>query len=214
MNNFLLLLSNYNLRFIKVDEHRLFSMVGNVNHQGVVAQINKFTPPKSLTDLLIGIKGIPLILVLDGVNDPHNLGACLRVADGAGVDAIIAPKDKSVGLNSTVIKVASGAADSVPYISVTNLSRAMDELKEHDIWLMGTCSEVDKTIYDVDYLSGTAFIIGAEGFGLRRLTKKKCDHLLKIPMTGSLQSLNVAVASGVCLYEACRQRIHNFSRIN
>ena len=147
-----------------------------------------------------------MLLVLDGVTDPHNLGACLRVADGVGAHAVIAPKDRAVGLNATVAKVASGAAETVPYITVTNLARTLRELQERDIWLIGTADEVDKTIYDVDMTGGIALVMGAEGEGMRRLTRETCDHLVSIPMLGSVESLNVSVASGVCLYEARRQR--------
>ena len=141
------------------------------------------------------------------MTDPHNLGACLRVADGAGAHAVIAPKDRAVGLNATAAKVASGAADTVPYITVTNLARAMRELQEHDIWLTGTADDADQSLYGVDYTGGTAFVMGSEGEGMRRLTREHCDRLVNLPMMGSVESLNVSVASGVCLYEARRQRL-------
>jgi 23S rRNA (guanosine2251-2'-O)-methyltransferase len=147
-----------------------------------------------------------LLLVLDGVTDPHNLGACLRVADGAGVHAVIAPKDHAVGINATVAKVASGAAETVAYFMVTNLARTLNELKERDIWIIGTSDTASKTIYQADLKRPVALVLGAEGDGLRQLTAKTCDELVSIPMRGAVESLNVSVASGVCLYEALRQR--------
>ncbi len=162
----------------------------------------------SLEELLEGIENVeaPLILVLDGVTDPHNLGACLRVADGAGAHAVIAPKDHAVGINATVAKVASGAAETVPYFMVTNLARTLNELKERNIWIIGTSDDAPKTLYQVDLKGATALVLGAEGDGMRQLTRKTCDELISIPMCGGVESLNVSVASGVCLYEARRQR--------
>ena len=148
----------------------------------------------------------PLLLVLDGVTDPHNLGACLRVADGAGAHAVIAPKDHAAGINATVAKVASGAAETVPYFMVTNLARTLNELKERSIWVTGTSDDAERTLYDVDFKGPTALVLGAEGAGMRQLTRKTCDQLVRIPMMGAVESLNVSVASGVCLYEARRQR--------
>ncbi|HEX2604009.1 MAG TPA: 23S rRNA (guanosine(2251)-2'-O)-methyltransferase RlmB, partial [Oxalicibacterium sp.] len=142
----------------------------------------------------------------DGVTDPHNLGACLRVADGAGAHAVIAPKDRAVGLNATAAKVASGAADTVPYITVTNLARTLRELKERDIWVIGTDDNAEKGLYEADFAGPAALVMGSEGEGMRRLTRETCDVLVHIPMAGSVESLNVSVASGVCLYEARRQR--------
>jgi 23S rRNA (guanosine2251-2'-O)-methyltransferase len=196
-----------NLRIIQADDQRLDAMVGTRRHQGVVARAGELSLARNLSELLDAIQGPPLLLLLDGVTDPHNLGACLRVADGAGAHAVIAPKDRAVGLNATASKVASGAAESVPYITVTNLARAMRELQEHDIWLTGTTEEATETLYDVDYRGGTAFVMGSEGEGLRRLTREHCDRLVSLPMQGSVESLNVSVASGVCLYEARRQRM-------
>jgi 23S rRNA (guanosine2251-2'-O)-methyltransferase len=163
----------------------------------------------SLDDLLDDLdqRGIaPLLLVLDGVTDPHNLGACLRVADGAGAHAVIAPKDHAAGINPTVAKVASGAAETMPYFMVTNLARTLGELKERQIWVVGTSDDAPKTIYDKDLKVPTALVLGAEGDGMRQLTRKTCDELVSIPMQGAVESLNVSVASGVCLYEALRQR--------
>jgi 23S rRNA (guanosine2251-2'-O)-methyltransferase len=148
----------------------------------------------------------PLILVLDGVTDPHNLGACLRVADGAGVHAVIAPKDHAAGINATVAKVASGAAETVPYFMVTNLARTLNELKERSIWIIGTSDTAPATLYQTDLKGPVALVLGAEGAGMRQLTAKTCDALVSIPMRGAVESLNVSVASGVCLYEALRQR--------
>jgi 23S rRNA (guanosine2251-2'-O)-methyltransferase len=147
-----------------------------------------------------------LLLVLDGVTDPHNLGACLRVADGAGAHAIIAPKDHAVGINATVAKVASGAAETVPYFMVTNLARTLNELKERNIWIVGASDEAPKTLYQSDLKGPIAWVLGAEGSGLRQLTKKTCDLLVSVPMMGAVESLNVSVASGICLYESLRQR--------
>jgi len=146
------------------------------------------------------------LLVLDGVTDPHNLGACLRVADAAGAHAVIAPRDRAVGLNATAAKVASGAADTVPYITVTNLARALRELKEAGMWIIGTSDEASATLYDTKLDGPVAIVMGAEGEGMRRLTRDTCDEVMSIPMAGSVESLNVSVASGVCLYEAVRQR--------
>jgi 23S rRNA (guanosine2251-2'-O)-methyltransferase len=149
----------------------------------------------------------PLILVLDGITDPHNLGACLRVADGAGVHAVIAPKDHAAGINATVAKVASGAAETVPYFMVTNLARTLNELKERNIWIMGTSDAATQTLYQADLTRPVALVLGAEGDGMRSLTAKTCDELIRIPMMGAVESLNVSVASGVCLFEAMRQRL-------
>ena len=196
-----------NVRIIQADDARLDAMVGTRRHQGVVARAGELSLARNLAELLDAVQGPPLLLLLDGVTDPHNLGACLRVADGAGAHAVIAPKDRAVGLNATAAKVASGAADTVPYITVTNLSRAMRELQERDIWLTGTSDDAEQSLYDVDYTGGTAFVMGSEGEGLRRLTRENCDRLVSLPMMGSVESLNVSVASGICLYEARRQRI-------
>ena len=195
------------VRVIQADESRLSSMVGSRRHQGVVAKAGAVSLARNLDELLDMVVGPPLILILDGITDPHNLGACLRVADGAGAHAVIAPKDRAVGLNATAAKVASGAADTVPYITVTNLARTMRELKERDIWLIGTTEDADKGLYEADFSGGTALVMGSEGEGMRRLTRETCDLLVSVPMLGSVESLNVSVASGVCLYEARRQRM-------
>ena len=188
------------------DEHRLAQLAGSPRHQGVVARVTALPARHSLDDVLDAVQGPPLVLALDGVTDPHNLGACLRVADGAGAHAVIAPKDHAVGLNATVAKVASGAAESVPYLMVTNLARALNELKERDIAIVGLSDDADASVYDLDLTGPTAFVLGAEGTGMRQLTRKTCDRLVRIPMVGAVESLNVSVASAVCLYEARRQR--------
>jgi len=196
------------IRLIEADGPRLAKLSGGHGHQGVAARVSEIKMVHSLDELLEGIEKIesPLILVLDGVTDPHNLGACLRVADGAGAHAVIAPKDHAVGINATVAKVASGAAETVPYFMVTNLARTLNELKERNIWVIGTSDDAPKTLYQVDLKGPTALVLGAEGDGMRQLTRKTCDELISIPMCGGVESLNVSVASGVCLYEARRQR--------
>jgi 23S rRNA (guanosine2251-2'-O)-methyltransferase len=194
------------IRLIDGDGLRLSKLCGNHNHQGVVARVAEIPQVRSLDDLLDQITEPPLILVLDGVTDPHNLGAVLRVADGAGAHAVIAPKDHAVGINATVAKVASGAAETVPYFMVTNLARTLNELKERNIWIYGTSDDAPQTLYQADLKTAAAIVMGAEGDGMRQLTRKTCDALISIPMRGGVESLNVSVASGVCLYEALRQR--------
>ncbi len=199
------------LKLIESDGARLTRMCGGMMHQGVVAIVNPLIQARSVDDVLDKIEAssqpqTPLILVLDGVTDPHNLGACLRVADGAGAHAVIAPKDHAVGINATVAKVASGAAETVPYLMVTNLARTLGELKERNIWIIGTSEDAEKTIHEIDLRGPVALVLGAEGPGMRALTKKTCDELVRIPMLGAVESLNVSVASAVCLYEAVRQR--------
>ena len=196
-----------NVRIIQADDQRLNSIVGTRRHQGVVAKAGELSLARNLDELLDAIAGPPLLLILDGITDPHNLGACLRVADGAGAHAVIAPKDRAVGLNATAAKVASGAAETVPYITVTNLARTMRELKERDIWLIGTTDDAEKNLYEADFSGAAALVMGSEGEGMRRLTRETCDMLVSVPMLGSVESLNVSVASGICLYEARRQRI-------
>jgi 23S rRNA (guanosine2251-2'-O)-methyltransferase len=194
------------VRLIESDGARLTKLAGSLGHQGVAARVQIVQLATSLDDLLDAVEGPPLILVLDGVTDPHNLGACLRVADGAGAHAVIAPKDHAVGVNATVAKVASGAAQTVPYFMVTNLARTLGELKERSIWVIGTSDDAPRTLYQADLKVPTALVLGAEGSGMRQLTRKTCDELVSIPMCGAVESLNVSVASGVCLYEARRQR--------
>ncbi|MBI4989760.1 MAG: 23S rRNA (guanosine(2251)-2'-O)-methyltransferase RlmB [Rhodocyclales bacterium] len=201
------------VRVIATEPARLDGMAGShgkegmaARHQGVVARISAAQRHVTLDDVLDTLAGPALLLVLDGVQDPHNLGACLRVADAAGAHAVIAPKDRAVGLNATAIKVACGAADTVPYVTVTNLARALREMQERGIRTIGADAEADKDIYGVDLKEPLALVLGAEGGGLRRLTRETCDALVKIPLHGSVESLNVSVASGICLFEARRQR--------
>ena len=206
MRQFLERANEAGVRLIEADGMRLAKLAGRRSRQGVAARVEILAQTSSLDDLLDGIEGPPLLLVLDGVTDPHNLGACLRVADGAGAHAVIAPKDHAVGVNATVAKVASGAAETVPYFMVTNLARTLNELKERSIWCIGTSDGTSKTIYQMDLKVPVALVMGAEGDGMRQLTRKTCDELVGIPMRGAVESLNVSVASGVCLYEALRQR--------
>ncbi len=193
-------------KVVESDDARLAKLAGNDRHQGVVALVKALAARHSLDDILDAAVGPPLVLALDGVTDPHNLGACLRVADGAGAHAVIAPKDHAVGLNATVAKVASGAAETVPYLMVTNLARALTELKERDMRVVGTSDDAALTLYDLDLSGPIALVLGAEGKGLRQLTRNTCDTLVRIPMAGAVESLNVSVAAGVCLYEVLRQR--------
>ncbi|HHF3030604.1 TPA: 23S rRNA (guanosine(2251)-2'-O)-methyltransferase RlmB [Vibrio diabolicus] len=178
------------------------------NHQGIIARVK---PAKQLNendiDDILAQHESPLLLVLDGVTDPHNLGACLRNADAAGATAIIVPKDRSAPMNATVSKVACGAAEVVPLIRVTNLARTMRTLQEKGIWFVGTAGEATHDIYQAKLTGPLAIVMGAEGDGMRRLTRETCDDLIKIPMAGSVSSLNVSVASGICLFEAVRQRL-------
>jgi 23S rRNA (guanosine2251-2'-O)-methyltransferase len=206
MRQFLDRARDANVRLIEADGLRLAKLSGSHGHQGVAARVESLPQAHSLDDLLDGITVPPLLLVLDGVTDPHNLGACLRVADGAGAHAVIAPKDHAVGINATVAKVASGAAETLPYFMVTNLARTLGELKERNIWCIGTSDDAPKTLYQLDLRGAVALVLGAEGQGMRQLTRKTCDELVSIPMAGAVESLNVSVASGVCLYEAFRQR--------
>ncbi|AKC70481.1 MULTISPECIES: 23S rRNA (guanosine(2251)-2'-O)-methyltransferase RlmB [Pandoraea] len=194
------------IKLVQADGKRLDGMTGTSRHQGVVAQAEEISLALNLDELLDGISGDPLLLILDGVTDPHNLGACLRVADGAGAHAVIAPKDRAVGLNATVAKVASGAAETVPYIMVTNLARTLRELKDRGIWVVGTSDDAPADIYGTKLTGPMAIVMGAEGEGMRRLVGETCDELMSIPMAGGCESLNVSVASAVCLYEAVRQR--------
>ena len=193
-------------RLVDSDGDRLAALAGGQRHQGVVARVAPLPARHSLDDVLDEVQGAPLVLVLDGVTDPHNLGACLRVADGAGVHAVVAPKDHAVGLNATVAKVASGAAETVPYLMVTNLARTLGELKEREIRVIGLSEDAERTLYEVDLSGPLALVLGAEGPGMRQLTRKSCDELVRLPMEGAVESLNVSVAAGICLYEARRQR--------
>ena len=178
-------------------------------HQGIIARVHSLPELNEHDlDLLLEQQKAPLLLVLDGVTDPHNLGACLRTADAAGVNAVIVPKDKSAQLNSTARKVACGAAENVPLIRVTNLARTLRELqKRHNVWVVGTAGETTETLYQTKLTGALALVMGAEGEGMRRLTREHCDQLISIPMMGSVSSLNVSVATGVCLFEIVRQRL-------
>jgi 23S rRNA (guanosine2251-2'-O)-methyltransferase len=191
---------------MRVPTKRLDGFYGGGRHQGVVAIVFDKPSRESLEDLLDSLKEPPLLLVLDGVTDPHNLGACLRVADAAGAHAVIAPKDRAAGIGATVSKVASGAAESLPYYMVTNLARTLDDLKERSIWIVGADEDAEKTVYESELPEAIAWVLGAEGEGMRRLTRERCDLLARIPMSGSVASLNVSVASGVCLFESRRRR--------
>ena len=178
-------------------------------HQGVVAAVSEsreWTEDDLLAQLAVSDKP-PFLLVLDGVTDPHNLGACMRTADAVGVQAVIVPKDKSASLTPVARKVACGAAETVPFVRVTNLARFLRSLQDQGVWLIGTAGEADATLYQADFKGPVALVMGAEGKGMRRLTREHCDQLINIPMLGHVDSLNVSVATGVCLYEALRQRL-------
>ena len=194
------------VRVIVVDGARLDGMTQHARHQGVAARVDAAAPAQDLDSVLDGLDEAPLLLILDGVTDPHNLGACLRVADAMGVHALIVPKDRAVGITPTVEKVASGAADTVPFIVVTNLARTMRELKEREIWLIGADQGAGRDLYSVKLEGPLAWVVGAEGEGMRRLTRENCDELARIPMRGTVESLNVSVSAGICLAETRRQR--------
>ena len=185
----------------------LDELAGSRRHQGIVALIEGGLQPRSMADVLETLDESALLLVLDGVQDPHNLGACLRVADALGAHAVVAPKDRAVGLTPTVEKVASGAAQTVPYIVVTNLARELRAMNERGIWTIGATQEAPLPLAACDLKRPVALVLGAEGEGLRQLTRKTCDELIAIPMIGTVESLNVSVAAGICLYEARRQRL-------
>jgi 23S rRNA (guanosine2251-2'-O)-methyltransferase len=190
------------------DEALLDRMAEGGRHQGVVAEIapRAGDPETQLEEALEAAGESPLLLVLDGLQDPHNLGACLRSADAAGVAAVIAPRDRAAGLTPVVRKVAAGAAETVPFVSVVNLARTLRELKARGIWLVGTDDEADKSLYEVELTGPMAIVVGSEGEGMRRLTRECCDQLVSIPMAGAVESLNVSVATGIVLFEAVRQR--------
>ncbi len=202
------LAKRHGLRQHEASREQLDQLLPGANHQGVIARcaLPALRSESDLFDLIESRKEAVLLLILDGVQDPHNLGACLRCADGAGADAVIIPKDKSVGLTPAVAKVASGALHHVPVVQVTNLARAMDQLKKAGVWIVGMDDKGEHTLYQTDLTVPVAIALGAEGPGLRRLSKEKCDFLVKLPMAGVVESLNVSVASGICLYEAMRQR--------
>ncbi|MAK89779.1 MAG: 23S rRNA (guanosine(2251)-2'-O)-methyltransferase RlmB [Oceanospirillaceae bacterium] len=209
MQTVLSLAEEQGLMISEVDKGLLNQKADEGNHQGIIAWRKPVQnkSEKHLPDILDAISGTPLVLILDGVTDPHNLGACLRTADAAGAHVVIAPKDKSAPLNATAAKVACGAAEAVPYIQVTNLARTMKDLQERGIWIVGTAGEAEQTIYQHDLTGPMAIVMGAEGPGMRRLTREHCDYLANIPMAGEVSSVNVSVATGICLFEAVRQRI-------
>jgi 23S rRNA (guanosine2251-2'-O)-methyltransferase len=194
------------VRLIDSDDSNLQRLCGTHGHQGVVARVDTVFQPRTIDEVLEDVSGEPLLLLLDGVTDPHNLGACLRVADGAGVHAVVAPKDHAVAINGTVAKVASGAAETVPYLMVTNLSRCIAALKAQGIRVVGAADDAPQTLHQADLRGPLALVLGAEDKGLRQLTRNSCDVLVRIPMHGAVESLNVSVAAGVCLFEARRQR--------
>jgi len=199
------------VRLMRVSATRLDGMAGGGRHQGVVARVRADTQKQTLEELLEGLeaaKVAPLLLVLDGITDPHNLGACLRVANAAGAHAVIAPKDHAAGINATVSKVASGAAEITPYFMVTNLARTLADLKDRNIWVVGTDERAERTLFDADLPSSAAWVLGAEGPGMRRLTRESCDLLVRIPMQGQVESLNASVAAGICLFESVRRRLN------
>jgi len=185
-------------------------------HQGVVADVSpsQVWGEAMLEELLDRAEGPPLLLVLDGVTDPHNLGACLRTADAAGALAVIVTKDKSATLNATVRKVACGAAEVIPLVAVTNLARSLEKLQQRGLWIVGTAGEAEQDVYEHDLTGPTVLVMGAEGKGMRRLTREHCDYLVKLPMAGSVSSLNVSVATGICLFEALRQRNSTYKAAN
>lgn len=194
-------------RLMRVPATRLEGMAGGGRHQGIVARVEAHSKKQTLEELLEGLQGPPLLLVLDGITDPHNLGACLRVANAAGANAVVAPKDRAAGINPTVSKVASGAAEVTPYFMVTNLARTLADLKDRNIWVVGTDSQASDDLFSVKELpKSIAWVMGAEGEGMRRLTRESCDLLVRIPMRGQVESLNASVAAGICLFESVRRR--------
>jgi 23S rRNA (guanosine2251-2'-O)-methyltransferase len=193
------------VKVMRVPTKRLDGFYGGGRHQGVVARIEMKRATDTLDEILGEIEQ-PLLLVLDGVTDPHNLGACLRVANAAGAHAVVAPKDRAAGITPAVSKVASGAAESTPYIMVTNLARTLSDLKERNVWIVGADERAEQTLYQANLPESIAWVLGAEGEGMRRLTRESCDLLVRIPMAGDVASLNVSVSAGVCLFESVRRR--------
>lgn len=206
--NLMAQLEMHSIQVTELPRRELDELAGGT-HQGVVAQVDAMPEWREadLFDWLAQTSEVPLLLILDGVTDPHNLGACMRSADAAGVHAVIVPKDKSAPLNSAARKVACGAAENLPLVRVTNLARALRGLKEAGVWLVGTAGEADASIYQTSLQGPLAIVMGAEGSGMRRLTRENCDYLASLPMQGSVDSLNVSVATGICLFEAVRQRL-------
>ena len=200
-------------RLMLVPTKRLDGFYGGGRHQGVVARVELKDLSRDIDSILEGVES-PLLLVLDGVTDPHNLGACLRVANAAGAHAVLAPKDRAAGVSPVVSKVASGAAEATPYLMVTNLARTLAELKERNVWIVGADERAGQTLYEADLPGAIAWVLGAEGEGMRRLTRESCDLLVSIPMLGAVQSLNVSVAAGVCLFESVRRRGGGHGRVD
>jgi len=200
------------VRVIAVDAQRLRGLAGDVPHQGVVAICEPTQAARTLDDVVANVSKDTLVLLLDGVTDPRNLGACMRTADAAGANALIIPRDRSAAMTGVVDKAAAGAAATLPLITVTNLVRAMGDLKQAGIWIAGAVGDADKTLYELDLTGPLAWALGAESEGLRRLTRERCDWLARIPMAGHVESLNVSVAAGICLFETCRQRSAGASR--
>jgi 23S rRNA (guanosine2251-2'-O)-methyltransferase len=204
MREFLQLAQAANIHPRTVDVSRLDTLAKGHKHQGIVAIADQEIAAADLKSVL-DQHATPLLLLLDGITDPRNLGACLRVADGAGVHAVVAPKDHGCMLTEVAMQTASGAAETVPYILVTNLARALDEIQERGVWVVGTSDQATQDLYQARFKPGLAWVIGAEGKGMRRLTQERCDELVRIPMAGTVSSLNVSVAAGVVLYETVRQ---------
>lgn len=199
--------THHNIPIHEVAKHRLDNLVDGHKHQNIIAEMrDESTAPAPSLKTLLTHQAKPLLLILDGIQDPHNLGACLRTANAFGVTAVLAPKERSAPLNAVVRKVAAGSAEYTPLLNVTNLARTIRELKEQGIWVVGTDVNATQTLHEVDYNMPIALVMGSETKGLRHLTKEHCDYLVRIPMFGEIQSLNVSVATGVCLYEIQRQR--------
>jgi 23S rRNA (guanosine2251-2'-O)-methyltransferase len=194
------------IRVTTTDADRLHRLTGGSMHQGVVALCGERTVARSLDDVLGSVRADTLLLLLDGVTDPRNLGACMRTAEAAGAQALIVPRDRSASLTPVVAAAAAGAAETLPLIAVTNLARAMGEIRDAGVWIVGAAGEAERTLYEIDLTGPVAWALGAEGAGLRRLTREKCDWLARIPLVGATESLNVSVATGVCLFETLRQR--------
>ena len=194
------------VRVAPIDAERLRGLAGEAPHQGVVALAAEPEQAATLDDVLNRVDANTLLLLLDGVTDPRNLGACLRVADAAGVSAVIVPRDRSAGLTPAALKAAAGAAETVPLIAVTNLARAMDDLRDADVRMVGAAGEAEQSLFTLDLTGPLAWVLGAEDAGLRRLTRERCDALARIPLAWHVESLNVSVAAGICLFEAKRQR--------
>jgi 23S rRNA (guanosine2251-2'-O)-methyltransferase len=192
------------VHLMRVPTKRLDGFYGGGRHQGVIARVEMKRATESVDEILEVVEK-PLLLVLDGVTDPHNLGACLRVANAAGAHAVIAPKDRAAGITPTVSKVASGAAETTPYLMVTNLARTLAEIKERNIWVVGADETAKQTLYEANLPDSIAWVLGAEGEGMRRLTRESCDLLVRIPMRGAVESLNVSVSAGICLFESVRR---------